>query len=1545
MKDNKQTPYTLKNPSSTLKSIFGFTLTELIITIAILAILSTIAFLSLINFQSSARDGVRVSDISMLTKSMEMSRIGLGSFPLPDNAKEITFKSGTVWTQGNISDGVIRLLKNFSKKPLDPKYEVEYSYSLTTNKQEYQIGAISEKNIVYNYRSPLIEKVYASDISSDGLQAYTKGNYDQLFVSSKVGGECYLVATPSLMLSSLPTSLKLEDAGSSDLVFKGEGNLPLSYENLSTNKSLTGSFVFKDFNDPSVLIYTGCFLPETLTGVLVFASDTKKAYEGVTLSNGGLSDEISTTINADSLVRLGVGIVNNNLKTKGLTGDKIIIDYSTAIMPNFTCTAQPIMSHANSFTIGNPTDFNQEWVYSDTEGNCTFACDSGYAFDSSSKTCVEDVCQGSLSNLNGELISGSTQSVTKTWTYSASSTPGVCSYQCSTGHSFDSGQNKCLPDNCIAQTVTINSHSYDIPALNHDVITSKTSSQVTIDGGKVTFDDDFKCTLGIILETGLEAQNPPVCDTNYSVEGLTCKADSKPFNCSAKPANTLWNTVSSYTQTWNGNAWLPTNTSTVYNITESSNTCNYICDNGFHSENSGDSCISDIKSCTVSNGTGKQTRNTFTKVWGSCNVVTCNSGYVEQSNSCVADVCGGIVPTNGTSNATSQTVTKSWVYNLTPGQCSFKCDTNYTWNGSNACIADSRTFTCPTTRPANADWNTVPSYSQTWNGVAWLPANSTTEYNTTASSTSCRYNCSPGFHSEDGGTSCISNIKSCTVVNGLGSQTWNSSNSSWNTCTVSSCNTGYTTSSNTCIASNCTAGNQTVNGHTYAITAFNHSTTQSKSVTIGITNGTRTYTQVFSCDYGNVSPSGSESDSPNCTLNYTWDGGSCVAGTKTYTCNATIPANSIINTVSSYLQTWNGSAWLPADSSTLYNTTASTTSCNYKCKPLFHTENLGTSCISDTKTCTITNGAGSQTWNGSTWETCTVSSCNSGYVNQSNICVADVCGGTVPANGTSNATSQTITKSWVYNLTASQCTFKCNTNYTWNGTNACVANTQTYSCPVRPSYTDWNTVGSYTQTWNGSSWLPANSTTTYNTTASTTACNYKCSTGYHYESGCISNTKACTIANGAGSQTWSATRGTCTVTSCNSGYVQSSNTCVPASCTTPWGATVANGASVTAYSATSATSPTTCASIAQQRTCTNGVLSNTYNNNICTDITNGVCNTTTTSIPTTVAPATNLCTTGTPTSVTSNVGTFSRTCNGINGANPVCNNTRQYTVTFNANGGTAASPATKVVAYNTAVGALSTTSRTGYTFNGWFTATTGGTAITTTTVITGAVTYYAQWTAINYTVTFNSNLGVAASPATKSVAYNTAVGTLSTTSRTGYTFNGWFTATTGGTAITTTTVITGAVTYYAQWTAINYTVTFDANGGTISSPATKSVAYNTAVGSLSTTSRTGYTFAGWFTATTGGTAITTATVITGAVTYYAQWTAINYTVTFNSNLGTTASPATKVVAYNTAVGALSTTSRTGYTFAGWFTATTGGTAITTATVITGAVTYYAQWTA
>lgn len=68
-----------------------------------------------------------------------------------------------------------------------------------------------------------------------------------------------------------------------------------------------------------------------------------------------------------------------------------------------------------------------------------------------------------------------------------------------------------------------------------------------------------------------------------------------------------------------------------------------------------------------------------------------------------------------------------------------------------------------------------------------------------------------------------------------------------------------------------------------------------------------------------------------------------------------------------------------------------------------------------------------------------------------------------------------------------------------------------------------------------------------------------------------------------------------------------------------------------------------------------------------------------------------------------------------------------YTVTWNANGGTCAT-ATSTIQENETVGTLPEATREGYTFDGWWTAAEGGTAVTASTIITADITFYAHWT-------------------------------------------------------------------------------------------------------------------------------------------------------------------------------------------------------------------------
>ena len=145
---------------------------------------------------------------------------------------------------------------------------------------------------------------------------------------------------------------------------------------------------------------------------------------------------------------------------------------------------------------------------------------------------------------------------------------------------------------------------------------------------------------------------------------------------------------------------------------------------------------------------------------------------------------------------------------------------------------------------------------------------------------------------------------------------------------------------------------------------------------------------------------------------------------------------------------------------------------------------------------------------------------------------------------------------------------------------------------------------------------------------------------------------------------------------------------------------------------------------------------------------------------------------------------------------------------------------------------------------------------------------------VTYPVTFNANGGTV-STKSKNVTIGKTYGTLPTPTRTGYDFDGWYTQKTDGTEVKNTTSVgtNPPTTLYAHWIAKKYTVTLDANGGTVSM-ASRTATYGSKYPALPDATRTGgYTFDGWYTQITDGTKVDDNTTVTTAAdhTLYAHW--------------------------------------------------------------------------
>ncbi len=219
-----------------------------------------------------------------------------------------------------------------------------------------------------------------------------------------------------------------------------------------------------------------------------------------------------------------------------------------------------------------------------------------------------------------------------------------------------------------------------------------------------------------------------------------------------------------------------------------------------------------------------------------------------------------------------------------------------------------------------------------------------------------------------------------------------------------------------------------------------------------------------------------------------------------------------------------------------------------------------------------------------------------------------------------------------------------------------------------------------------------------------------------------------------------------------------------------------------------------------------------------------------------------------------------------------------FTITFNANGG-AVTPSYGTTGTDSTLASLPTPKSDGYQFDGWFTtAAEGGTAVTAkSTKFSANDTIYAHWSVIPpdaFTITFDPRGGTVSKP-TATTGEDGTLGSLPTATLSGYHFDGWFTAASGGTEVTTGTKFTADATVYAQWTAAPtiFTITFNANypGGTVS-PPTATTGPDSTLAGLPVPTRDGYSCDGWFTAASDGTEVTMSTKFSASVTIYAQWT-------------------------------------------------------------------------
>ncbi|XOU94476.1 MAG: type II secretion system protein [Candidatus Kerfeldbacteria bacterium] len=128
----------------------GFTLIELLVVIAIIGILAAFGLLALNDAKESARDSVRVSDLSQYRLAMQLYYDSYGHYPIPVTASLIPSKTGPDTSYEVVLNSVDGSIFSVTNNPIVPEYisgvlvdpfnTLDYHYFYDTddgNHQEY----------------------------------------------------------------------------------------------------------------------------------------------------------------------------------------------------------------------------------------------------------------------------------------------------------------------------------------------------------------------------------------------------------------------------------------------------------------------------------------------------------------------------------------------------------------------------------------------------------------------------------------------------------------------------------------------------------------------------------------------------------------------------------------------------------------------------------------------------------------------------------------------------------------------------------------------------------------------------------------------------------------------------------------------------------------------------------------------------------------------------------------------------------------------------------------------------------------------------------------------------------------------------------------------------------------------------------------------------------------------------------------------------------------------------------------------------------------
>ncbi|MEF2175367.1 MAG: type II secretion system protein [Candidatus Absconditabacteria bacterium] len=495
------------------KILKTFTLVELVIVIAIIAVLGSVAFLILSKWIGNSKDVKKISDLTTIEKSINLSLLNNSKLPTPDDYVDVVFSGNKIWELGYFGINAIEQAGGtITKLPIDPSTKERYKYAQWNN-NKFQLGTIVE-NVDY---SNILKRSYAREYYNR-----VHGSYDQTIIVAKIDGFDNVLPIPSLLIDQIDGPILELDENKFWISKKKYNSIDSTSDIIKVQSLYSGNI-----ND----------LKES-EKFNIFKVNYQNAYSGlqdfvIPLNDGNIDSILLEEINKVISLPLNMeqlscnGISSGNSKTFYSSSS---VDYGQTCLSfakEFVCSngdwmdgdsIADIQTYKYSGCItGTPIGCSESSIIqkSATNLDMTFEIpftNHGESFEQS--TTIDENNGIYEYTLVGSCNNGTLENLSLSESVNISCNPG-----------YNQEGNACVPQNCEPTSQTVNGHIYSLGPINHGVSSTVTSNAITIANGEITYSNLFLCNLGIITASGTETTNTPTCNSGYIVYNNQCVPD------------------------------------------------------------------------------------------------------------------------------------------------------------------------------------------------------------------------------------------------------------------------------------------------------------------------------------------------------------------------------------------------------------------------------------------------------------------------------------------------------------------------------------------------------------------------------------------------------------------------------------------------------------------------------------------------------------------------------------------------------------------------------------------------------------------------------------------------------------------------------------------------------------------------------------------------------------------------------------------------------------------------------------------------------------